>query len=345
MKKALFNYAAEYRTLSLAGMCKNAGKTTVLNQLIGELNAEGIILGITSIGRDGESRDLVTGTQKPEIYVQEGTLLATAAGLLKNCDATCEILMTTGMHTPLGEIILIRTISDGFIDLAGPSMNRQLMEISELFFQYQVDKVLIDGAISRKSLCSRRVAEAVVLCTGASYHPNMDVVVEDTKFICQMLQLRKPSNRKVLLGIQNWRQKRAEMDKFLFLTMAGDCKKPDVSGSLSDHMRESKLGDMPYIWVEGAFTDTEVKPLLLSNTSLKDKAFLVEDSSKILLSREVCGKLYKKGASLWVVEEIELLAVTINPFSAYGNHFDKNEFQEKMQAAVDLPVMNVMEDA
>ena len=35
-------------------------------------------LGLTSIGRDGESTDVVTGTEKPGIFVREGTLIATA---------------------------------------------------------------------------------------------------------------------------------------------------------------------------------------------------------------------------------------------------------------------------
>ena len=38
------------------------------------------------------------------------------------------------------------------------------------------------------------------------------------------------------------------------------------------------------------------------------------------------------------------VGVTVNPVSAYGWKFDKDEFREKMQAAVDVPVMNVKEE-
>ena len=34
------------------------------------------VLGLTSIGRDGESTDVVTGTEKPSIFVPAGTLIA-----------------------------------------------------------------------------------------------------------------------------------------------------------------------------------------------------------------------------------------------------------------------------
>ena len=45
-----------------------------------------------------------------------------------------------------------------------------------------------------------------------------------------------------------------------------------------------------------------------------------------------------------MADALQLLAVTINPFSAYGFHFDKDEFKEKMSAAIDVPVYNVRDE-
>ena len=82
----LKEYIQGVRSLSIIGMCKNAGKTTVLNKLIAELNESRVRLGLTSIGRDGESTDLVTRTAKPGIYVYEGTLVATAVDMFRLSD-------------------------------------------------------------------------------------------------------------------------------------------------------------------------------------------------------------------------------------------------------------------
>ncbi|MFR6085879.1 MAG: hypothetical protein ACLUIX_00750 [Oscillospiraceae bacterium] len=60
------------QTMSIVGMCKNAGKTTMLNWMLHHDRLQGT-LGLTSIGRDGESTDVVTGTEKPGIFVREGT--------------------------------------------------------------------------------------------------------------------------------------------------------------------------------------------------------------------------------------------------------------------------------
>ena len=65
----LFDLVAPYSTVCLAGMCKNAGKTTALNVLIRGARERGVTLALTSIGRDGEREDLVTGTNKPPIYL------------------------------------------------------------------------------------------------------------------------------------------------------------------------------------------------------------------------------------------------------------------------------------
>ena len=61
----LYDLSQKYKTLSIVGMAKNAGKTTALNYLIEEGDDEGIRLGITSTGRDGETVDLVAGSVKP----------------------------------------------------------------------------------------------------------------------------------------------------------------------------------------------------------------------------------------------------------------------------------------
>ena len=75
----LHELSTKYKTLSIVGMAKNAGKTTALNYLIEEAIDEGIVLGITSTGRDGETQDLVTGTEKPRVFLEEDMLVAVPA--------------------------------------------------------------------------------------------------------------------------------------------------------------------------------------------------------------------------------------------------------------------------
>ena len=190
MKEQLLQRLHSVRTMSIVGMCKNAGKTTMLNWLLEQGRLQGT-LGLTSIGRDGESTDVVTGTEKPGIFVREGTLIATAQDMLRLGDITKEILMTTGIPTPLGEVVIVRARSAGYVQLAGPSITTQLKAVSHAFFDLGADISIIDGALGRKSLGARAVAEGVILCTGASYDMNMDKVVADTAHIYHLMNLPK----------------------------------------------------------------------------------------------------------------------------------------------------------
>ena len=52
-----------------------------------------------------------------------------------------------------------------------------------------------------------------------------------------------------------------------------------------------------------------------------------------------------RGIELRVLESVNLVAVTVNPFSAYGFHFDKDELMERMQQRVNIPVINVEDNA
>lgn len=110
-------------------------------------------LAITSIGRDGEDEDVVSGRAKPRIYVYAGTLLATAENAMRRADALLDVLALSGVRTAFGEIVICRAISDGYIELAGPSSASDLLQIAKLLREIAPPDCLyiIDGALSRRS--------------------------------------------------------------------------------------------------------------------------------------------------------------------------------------------------
>ena len=332
MDQTLFQHIAPYGSVSLIGMCKNAGKTTVLNQIIREATQAGTVLGLTSIGRDGEDKDLVTGTKKPGIYVPEGTLFATADQLaLHHCDVTKEILDTTGMFTPMGQVVVLWAKSDGNVQLAGPSMTSQLAALGQQFHALGAEKVLLDGALSRKSLCGRHVSEATILCSGASYHKNIHPVVADTAHHCRILTLPETEDPAILAL--------AHGDDRAITLLTADGPIP-LSGKLEDALRKTPA---KAVFFGGALTDLALKSLLMSSVPLQGMSFVVRDSSKILVSADTFEKIHRRGIALQVVSSVNLVALTVNPFSAYGFHFDPVELKERMQQQVSLPVINVME--
>ena len=326
-----------YRSLSIIGMCKNAGKTTVLNSILSEMGTTGKTLGLTSIGRDGESVDVVTQTHKPGIYVREGTLIATALEMLKYCDISREIVETTGFPTPLGEVVLVRARSDGNVQLAGPSITAQLAKLSGMFFSLGADVAIVDGALSRKTLCAPAVSEATILCTGASYSRDIDTVIEDTAFATLLLTLPEQADF-------SEEERAACPGKALFRMEDGTLRALPQELQLADALRSQAYAGVRAVYVAGAVTDALLKPVLMAGKRFERLTLSAEDGSKLLIHQDTYDKLLLRGISLAVARATRVAAITVNPFSAYGFDLDKEELRSRMQARVRVPVINVLED-
>ena len=93
----------------------------------------------------------------------------------------------------------------------------------------------------------------------------------------------------------------------------------------------------------GALTDTMVLPLLRSG-ALRSCRLVVKDPSKVLLTADTLDKLAARDVALETEDAARTLCVTVNPVSAYGWKFDKDEFLRRMREAVDVPVINVKEE-
>jgi len=304
---------ASYASVSIIGMAKNVGKTTTLNYLVESFNQSKIRLALTSIGRDGESIDVVTGTQKPKIFIQKGTMIATAEALLGLCDITKEILLVTEINSSLGRIIIVRALSDGFVQLGGPSITSQMSELLELFEKLGADKVIVDGALNRKTLASPSVTEATILCTGASLDRNLYTVIRETQHLASLLTLPKLEDKEIL----------AELE----------------------HAKDEKVTKQEnYIYIRGAVSDAFVNNLVMSGVHLTAVYLIAEDASKIFIKPDTYRKLLLKKAIPVVINPIHLVGLTVNPTSPYNVNFGSAQFLEKLRGTVSIPVYNVKEE-
>ena len=307
---ALVESLVPYRSISIIGMAKNVGKTTTLNYLIDSFSRSNTHLALTSIGRDGESTDVVTKTAKPKIFVRRGTLIATAEKLLGLGDITKEILLVTDINTPLGRIVIVRALSDGFVQLGGPSITSQMSDLLGLFAELGADKIIVDGALNRKTLANPSVTEATILCTGASLSRDLHTVIGQTQHLVSLLTLPKLRDKEIL-------------------------------AELSQIEDEKVTKRERYIYIRGAVSDTFVNNLIMSGHQLKDVYLIAEDASKIFIKPATYEKLMMKKAILSVVNPINLVGLTVNPTSPYDVDFDGVNFIREMRGSVSIPVYDV----
>lgn len=172
---------------SVVGMEKNTGKTVTLDYILSHLPTEHRV-AVTSIGLDGENKDQVFGTHKPEIHLRPGQLFATSEKHYRMRHLTSELLDVSDTQTALGRLVTARVLTQGRVLLSGPgstAIMRKWMDTVE----DQTDLILVDGALSRMSLAAPTVSEAMVLATGAAYSVKLDRLVRDTAFKVELINL------------------------------------------------------------------------------------------------------------------------------------------------------------
>lgn len=328
----------QYDIVSIIGLEKNVGKTTTLNYLIGK--SKGLIfLGLTSIGRDGEDEDIVTSTHKPNIFVFSGTLVATAKSCMLESDVTAEILETTGINTPIGEVIIFRALTDGHIHLAGPSINSQIEYISNRLLSYGATKVFVDGALSRKSMASPAITDATILCTGASFSRDVDKVVDTTKHYVELLSLEQCENEKA-------RKLAKELvidNSVSIINKDLSFKTLDIKTALNNanNIIDSIDENSEYVVFKGVILDNILQAFMKNSELLKKVKFLVCDGTKVFVSHETYYKFLKLGGSIYVLSKINLAYICANPTSPTGFNFDKDTFLSKLRNNLSLPVYDI----
>ena len=334
----LYDLSTKYKTLSIVGMAKNAGKTTALNYLIEEAIDEGIVLGVTSTGRDGESQDLVTGTEKPRVYLEEDMLVAVPTLLYDLADAGLEVIKKTKYSTAIGELLICSVKDAGYVQVAGPVINAEQKLLCQDMMQLGCSLILIDGAIDRKSIASPETSDAIILSTGAVLSRKMNKVVEETAHVVNLYrtpELEEGIIRDVITQ-NNFDDKimlvngDGKIRKLNLITGLGAAK--EINGAIDEDTR--------YIYIPGAFTNSVISDISLKN--LKQVQFVLKDPTKIFVNAMDWGLFRKKGFRVSVLKNIEIAAITVNPWAPAGYTFDNRFLLEEMQKAIpDIPIIDV----
>lgn len=334
----LYDLSKKYKSVSIVGMAKNAGKTTALNYLIEEAIDEGVALGITSTGRDGESQDLVTGTEKPRVYLDEDMLVAVPSLLFDMADAGLEVLKKTKYSTAIGELLICRVREAGYVQVAGPVINAEQKLLCDDMLNLGCDLILIDGAIDRKTIASPDTSDAIILSTGAVLSRKLKNVVDETAHVVNLYRSPELAPGPVRDAIE----KNSFEEKIMLVTESGEVRKLDLLTGLgaASEINGSIDEDTAYIYIPGAFTTSVISDISLRN--LKQVQFVLKDPTKIFVSAMDWSRYRKKGFRLSVLKNIEIAAITVNPWAPAGYTFDNRFLLEEMQKAIpDIPVVDV----
>jgi hypothetical protein len=318
----LSELTAGAQRLAFVGLAKNTGKTVAMTTLLDELAARGRRAGVTSVGRDGEAHDaLDERIAKPRIRLRAGSLVATTDLLLRASGVAHERLVETSCRTPLGHVVIARMEADGEVEVAGPTGARDVRSVADAMLAFGAAQVLVDGALDRRAGAAPAVADAVVLCTGAALHRELDEVVARTRAAAALLALpRAPA------GVQA-----VPVDARLAL----DGSDADVATLLRAHPHADRLA------VPGALCEPFAEQVLHAARG-RALTLVVADGTRVFLTRRSREWYARQGIAIAARTSIDLRAITVNPVAPMSHRLESDALRRAVADAVPgVPVLDV----
>ncbi len=337
---------APTRRVALVGLAKNTGKTETLAALLRELRAAGTRVGVTSVGRDGESHDVIDARiEKPRVQLAAGSLVATTAAMLRASGVAYEQLRRTGMRTPLGEVVIAALAEEGTIEVAGPSAAADVRGVSEEMAVLGAERVLIDGAIDRRAASSPEVSDGLVMATGAVLDEDIERVVAITRDAVELVRLPRagePDEQESGAGgsldsgsTDGEGRERLVLDRGLVLA----AEPAAISRLLGEHPGASTL------LVEGSLGERFLEGLIAARRERagRELRLVVSDPTRVFLSRHGPGWYTRQGLFIVTRRPIDLRAITINPVAPQSHRFDSERLRELIEEAIEgVPVLDVL---
>ena len=328
------------RIVSIVGTSKNAGKTVTLNEIISQADEKGIVLGLISTGRDGERNDVLTELAKPPIYVKKGTILTTVENAIREDHAGIEILQVTSYNTPMGRVILAKAREDGYVEISGPQSSSAVRKMCEEMQKLGAELVLVDGSLDRRASAAPYISEGTILATGAAMARSMGTVIDKTAHIVETYGIEPIED----IEARELARDIIEMGRVGIIDKDDSFRYLDMTTSLLSgrEIAEEIDENTAYVVLSGSATSETLKTLL--SAARGDYKIVVRDPTRIFIPSRDMLILQRLGLKLRTVDSINIISITVNPYSPEGYYFDPEEFLKKMRQAIpQIPVFDVMQ--
>lgn len=328
----------QQKIVSIIGMSKNSGKTVTLGYLIEEAFESGRVLGLTSIGRDGETTDIVTQTDKPRVYVYRGTFVATAEMLFNLSEAKLEIVETTKFYTPMGRVIIAKALEDGYVQIGGANANKDIRRLADRMLELGADLIYVDGALDRSSPASPIISDSCVLATGAAVDRYMHKTIEKTAHLAELFGIARVEEA---LPISEDSPEPEIVDDEGRVRVLDEIKTALGAGR---KIAEAVDQHTKYVVIKGALVAKTIRDYIESTDYHKGITWVVRDATRIFIDALDWKYFVRAGVEIAVIHPVKLLVITANPTSPYSHSYDSSAFLDGLRERIpNIPVINVLE--
>ncbi|MDR6225439.1 lysine 5,6-aminomutase reactivase subunit KamB [Desmospora profundinema] len=325
------------QSCAVFGLAKNVGKTTVLNAMAERADRDRVRVGLVSVGVDGEKWDVWSLREKPPIQVPADGWVATAASLLEIEKGDWEWVEETGIHSPLGPVMIARARTTTTVKLAGVHRSRGVSEVLKRMDRLGVELALVDGAYDRKVAGDPWLTDTAVAVAGAVMGPSLDEVVKGVSHWWSVAGL--PAATDPVLRQAGMKARTTGR----LVGVRGEAIVPLPYPSLlmqgEEWQRELEREEWTGLAVPGALTESGLAMLLRSKRPLE---LILSDPTRCFVSRSGLRRWFRIGGQLGYLRPLRLRAWAVNPVSPDGYGLNPRSLCERIGEVVHpVPVVDV----
>ncbi len=168
--------SAGARSIFVAGIGRDVGKTTALKAIYAAACRPGARIGLASTG--------IAATRKPRLRLAPQTVFVTAREALPPTPAA-EIIKLSRLQSPAGALLYARVKSSGLYELAGPPTASGVREIVAELCDLS-ETVIVDGAVDRVAALAGATGAIVVACGAAAAKTMQEGVDEIAALVARL---------------------------------------------------------------------------------------------------------------------------------------------------------------
>ncbi|MDD3501219.1 MAG: hypothetical protein PHE19_02230 [Candidatus Cloacimonetes bacterium] len=323
LRESLFN--SKDKIITIAGLSKNAGKTSFLNYLI-EQYPYPENLAITT-GHDGEEQDFLTGLKKPKIQLQAGNYFTTIADVFIKHPSDIRIIKKLDIYVLGKPLYLAQALTAIETEIFGGAHKEEQIMLSKEIQSLGANYVIIDGSLDRKSIALSPEVSAILI-VASPLAGDLQTIKQQLNRLYQISKIRKTE----LADID---------DRFFYYEQNGEIVNTHLQSFFkNENELVSILKNQPdYFYIPSAVTDHVMKKFkdLIANY---EGRLIIKHPLHLMCSDHNLQIFLK--ANLFCLNNFPLSAFCLNSYSVENNHLPNNVLMESIQEVfVDIPVIDV----
>jgi hypothetical protein len=315
----------DIKAIAIVGICKNAGKTTLLNHVLAQ--HDDLALGVFSTGIDGEETDQVFRIPKPRVKMAAGTIFCCDTPTLDTHGSAVSVLVELERTPAYRPLWLAKAELPIQTEITGPAAVSEQIKVLEELLSQGTEKVLIDGSLDRKSIAMSDAVDAVIVMIGASFGP-LEAIQNEIRRLQILNRLEQ-----YVSDEENTADIRTLLDsESIWIMREGEWIKTEIESLIGIKSElQTLLGNKPErIYIPGVITDSVIARI---------RTPLLESWAGIILRHPDCLKLslpklerFVQDFEPKVMVPFKIKNYFLNTASIGSQAVDAGEFRQKLRS-------------